>query len=65
LPCPALPQLVIEIISPSQSFGEMTSKATDYLRAGVDRVRVVDNQAPSVTVFGNRDALEHTPLLQG
>lgn len=54
-PCPAIPQLVIEIISPGQSFGEMTSKATDYLRAGVHRVWVVDNQAQSVTVFGGND----------
>jgi Uma2 family endonuclease len=54
-PCPGVPQLVIEIISPGQSFGEMTSKATDYLRAGVDRVWVVDNQAQSVTVFGGND----------
>ena len=38
-----------------QSFGEMTSKATNYLLAGVDRVWVVDNQAKSVTVFGNSD----------
>ncbi len=51
-PCPVLPELVIEIISPGQSFGEMTSKATDYLLAGVSRVWVVDNQAQSVTVFG-------------
>jgi Uma2 family endonuclease len=54
-PCPALAELVIEIISPGQSFGEMTSKATDYLLAGVDRVWVVDNQAQSVTVFGNSE----------
>ena len=51
-PCPALAELVIEIISPGQSFGEMTSKATDYLRAGISRVWVVDNQAQSITVFG-------------
>lgn len=54
-PCPGVPQLVIEIISPGQSFGEMTSKATDYLLAGVDRVWVVDNQAQSVTVFGGSE----------
>ena len=54
-PSPVLPELVIEIISPSQSFGEMTSKATDYLIAGVDRVWIVDNQAQSVTVFGGSD----------
>ena len=47
-----LPELVIEIISPGQSFGEITSRATDYLLARVSRVWVVDNQAQSVTVFG-------------
>ena len=51
-PCPVQAELVIEIISPCLSFGEMTSKATNYLLAGVDRVWVVDNQAQSVTVFG-------------
>jgi Uma2 family endonuclease len=67
-PCPVTPELVIEIISPGQSFGEaeswgerspspklfkkMTSKATDYLLAGANRVWIVDNQAPSITVFG-------------
>lgn len=55
LPCPVLPELVIEIISPGQSFGSMTSKATDYLLAGVSRVLVVDNQGLSVTVFGNSE----------
>ena len=54
-PCSVLPELVIEIISPGQSFGEMTSKATDYLIAGVDKVWIVDNQAQSVTVFGGSD----------
>ena len=55
LPCPALAELVIEIISPGQSFGGMTSIATDYLLAGVDRVWVIDNQAQSITVFGNSE----------
>ncbi len=54
-PCPVLPELVIEIISPGQSFGEMTQKATDYLQAGVSLVWVVDNQAQSVTVFGAKE----------
>ena len=43
--------LVIEIISPGQTFGEMTQKATDYLLAGVDRVWVFDPKAQSVTIF--------------
>ena len=57
--CPVLPELVIEIISPGQSFGQMTQKATDYLLAGVDRVWVVDTQAQSVTIF-QRDNLPQT-----
>jgi Uma2 family endonuclease len=48
-PCPVLPELVVEIISPGQSFGVMTSKATDYLQAGVSHVEVVDNQGEHLT----------------
>ena len=50
-PCPVPPDLAIEIISPSQTFGEMAEKARDYLNAGVLRVWVVDPQAQSITVF--------------
>ncbi len=49
--CPFPPELVIEIISPGQSFGDLSEKATDYLQAGVARVWVVDSQAKSITVF--------------
>lgn len=50
-PCPTLPELAIEIISPGQTFGELAEKATDYLAAGVTRVWVIDSQAKSITVF--------------
>jgi Uma2 family endonuclease len=50
-PCPGVPELVVEIISPGQTFGGMTQKATDYLLAGVDRVWVIDLKAKSVTAF--------------
>lgn len=50
-PCPVPPELVIEIISPDQTFGEMAEKATDYLNADVMRVWVVDPRAKSITVF--------------
>ena len=43
------------LLRPPLSFGGMTSKATDYLLAGVDRVWVIDNQAQSITVFGNSE----------
>ncbi|PAX60657.1 Uma2 family endonuclease [Brunnivagina elsteri] len=49
--CPVPPDLVIEIISPGQTFGQMTAKAEDYLNAGILRVWVVDSQARSITVF--------------
>jgi Uma2 family endonuclease len=52
-PCPVAPELVIEIISPGQTFGEMVEKATDYLSAGVLRVWVVDPKAQSITVFSS------------
>jgi Uma2 family endonuclease len=58
-PCSGTPELVVEIISPGQTFGELTQKATDYLLAGVDRVWVVDTKAQSVTIF-RRDNLPQT-----
>ena len=49
--CPFPPELVIEIISPGQSFGNLAEKATDYLNAGVNRVWLVDSEAKSITIF--------------
>ena len=49
--CPVAPELAIEIISPGQTFGDMTEKATDYLQAGIDRVWLVDTKSQSITVF--------------
>lgn len=71
--CPGFPVLVVEILSPGQTFGQMTQKATDYLLAGVDRVWVVDTTAQSITVFqaGNlpqtfwSDGTIEDPLLPG
>lgn len=50
-PCPALPELVIEIVSPDQTFNQLAQKATDYLSAGVERVWVVYPPMRSITVF--------------
>lgn len=49
--CTVPPDLVIEIISPGQTFGQLAAKARDYLDAKVLRVWVVDSQARSITVF--------------
>lgn len=51
--CPALPELVIEIISPDQSIKEFEIKANDYLNAGVSRVWVVDPDTYSIRVFSS------------
>lgn len=50
-PCPVPPELVVEIISPGQTFGAVTEKATNYLVAGIDSVWVVDTKARIITVF--------------
>jgi Uma2 family endonuclease len=50
-PCPVLPELAIEIISPDQTFNQLAQKATDYLNAGIDRVWVVYPPMRSITVF--------------
>jgi Uma2 family endonuclease len=49
--CPVPPELAIEILSPGQTFGQMTQKASNYLTGGVLQVWVVDPPAKSVTVF--------------
>ncbi|WP_392481514.1 Uma2 family endonuclease [Nostoc sp. C110] len=49
--CPVAPELVIEIISPGQTFGDMTEKATDYLKAKVQRVWIIDSRAKTITIF--------------
>ena len=50
-PCPVLPELVIEIVSPDQTFNQLAQKAMDYLSAGVYRVWVVYPPMRSLTVF--------------
>ncbi len=49
--CSVPPDLVIELISPGQTFGQMAAKAKNYLDAQVLRVWVVDSKARSITVF--------------
>ncbi|BAQ65848.1 Uma2 family endonuclease [Geminocystis sp. NIES-3709] len=49
--CKIPPELVIEIISPEQSFSNLSEKAVDYLNAGVDRVWIIDSKVKKVTIF--------------
>lgn len=50
-PCFVAPELVIEIISPDQSFTNLSQKAIDYIKAGVDRVWLVDTEVKKITIF--------------
>ncbi|TAF04578.1 MAG: Uma2 family endonuclease [Nostocales cyanobacterium] len=49
--CPVTPELVVEIISPGQTFGDMIEKASYYLQAGISLVWVVDTISQTITVF--------------
>lgn len=49
--CPAIPELVIEIISPDQTMKQLENKAKDYLAAGVPRVWVVNPEVINIKVF--------------
>jgi Uma2 family endonuclease len=49
--CPVVPELVIEIISPEPTFGQLAAKTINYLDAKVLRVWIVDSKARSLTVF--------------
>ncbi|MGB5962007.1 MAG: Uma2 family endonuclease [Coleofasciculaceae cyanobacterium] len=64
--CPAIPELVIEIISPDQTIKEFEEKAQDYLLAGVSRVWVVDPEAISIRVFfadASQVYTDNTPIV--
>lgn len=49
--CPIAPELVIEIISPGQFSKQFADKTTDYFKAGISRVWVVDPEARTIEVF--------------
>ena len=56
--CAVPPELVVEVLSPDESFDEMTQKALDYLAVGVQRVWIVSDRQKSLTVF----ALDSAPV---
>lgn len=65
--CPALPEVVIEIISPAQTMKELGDKAQDYLTAGVSRVWIVDPELIKIRVFfadgTSQDYTDKTPII--
>ncbi|AAC06412.1 Uma2 family endonuclease [Aquifex aeolicus] len=66
------PEIVIEIVSPNNTYSEIEEKVFDYLSAGVDRVLIVDPKVRKATLFekGKREAKiydfdEEFELLEG
>ncbi len=51
------PELVIEIISPSNTYTEIEEKVLDHLKIGVDRILLIDPQLRKATLF-ERDRRE-------
>ncbi len=49
--CPVAPELVIEIISPDQTFKQLEAKAKDYFIAGVLRVWIADPEDMSISIL--------------
>ncbi|HAR46864.1 MAG: hypothetical protein A2X56_13450 [Nitrospirae bacterium GWC2_57_13] len=66
------PDLVVEIISESNTAWEMTEKVKDYLAVGVERIVLVDPLTKTISLYqkGKKEALLHdfdeeVPLLPG
>ncbi len=45
------PELVVEIVSEGNTYGEIEGKVKDYLEFGVDRVLVIDPQTQLATLY--------------
>jgi Uma2 family endonuclease len=52
---PEVPELVVEVRSPSDSWGEILAKVTEYLRAGVLKVVVLDPRSRNAHIFSAND----------
>jgi Uma2 family endonuclease len=46
-----VPNFVIEVLSPSNTYAEMSRKRREYFHAGVELLWMVDHRARAVTVF--------------
>jgi len=53
------PELVVEVLSPDDSWSEVTEKVEAFLEAGVDRVWVVDPRLKQVSVFWSSTKIQH------
>ncbi len=59
------PDLVVEVVSPSDSWSDLEAKVEEYLNAGVKAVWVADPQRKTVTIFPERRTLHEGDTLEG
>ncbi|HWN42462.1 MAG TPA: Uma2 family endonuclease [Thermoanaerobaculia bacterium] len=52
------PELVVEILSPEDRRGEVTTKIREYLSVGVDRVWLVDRRRRQVRIYRSPEQVE-------
>lgn len=52
------PELVVEILSPEDRPGEVTTKMREYLAIGVDRVWIIDRRRRQVRIHRSPDQVE-------
>ncbi len=65
---PGAPDLVIEVISPSDVYAEVEDKVFDWLDAGAQMVVIVNPRRHSVTVYRSREnirVLNESDVLEG
>ncbi len=71
---PGAPDLVVEVVSPSDSYSELEGKVFDWLMAGTQTVVVVNPRKRAVTVYRSltdikilmeNDTLEDAEVLPG
>jgi Uma2 family endonuclease len=69
-----VPNVMVEVISPSNRFVEVTGKIEEYFDAGVDQVWLVDletfqmmiySSMTQVTILRRNDVLQNNPLFPG
>jgi Uma2 family endonuclease len=52
------PELVVEVLSPTDRKGDVVAKVKDYLSAGVDRVWVVDSKLRSIFAYRSETEIQ-------
>lgn len=57
--CPVAPELVVEVVSPTDIYHEVERKVSQYLKAGVRLIWVISPQSRTVVAYHGTGAIEH------